>query len=150
MTTENVLANLADHVAVRHVVDRYVDAINASDWAAVEGLFTDDAVWLVTSDDTVDHRYDGRHGIAAGIRTMVEELAAEIEQMNHATVITVTGDTATARSTNETFYYLPGGIRTRLFGTYHDELVRQQDGEWRFTRRTFCTKRTEVTELRGP
>jgi uncharacterized protein (TIGR02246 family) len=147
MTTENVGGNLADHVAVRHVVDQYVDAVNAGDWTTVEGLFTDDAVWLVTSDDTVDHQRDGRRGIAAGIRSMIEDLAADVVQMNHATVITIAGDQATARSTNETLYFLPDGTCTRLFGTYHDNLVREQDGEWRFERRTFRTKRTEAEVL---
>jgi uncharacterized protein (TIGR02246 family) len=143
MTAENVVKNLADHVAVRHVVDRYTDALNWRDWDILEGLFTEDAVWVVTtSTGEVQERREGRHGVATGIRGLVEDSAGDVVQMNHATVVHVTGDRARARSTMESTYWTPDGTRTLLFAMYDDELVREQDGEWRFERREWRTKAT--------
>jgi uncharacterized protein (TIGR02246 family) len=141
MTTENVVNNLADHVAVRHVVDRYSDALNWRDWDVLEGLFTEDAVWVVTAPTgEVQEQLEGRHGVATGIRGLVENPRGEVVQMNHATVVHVTGDRATARSTMESTYWFPDGTRKLLFAMYDDNLVREQDGEWRFERRVWRTK----------
>jgi uncharacterized protein (TIGR02246 family) len=141
MTTENVVNNLADHVAVRHIVDRYTDALNWHDWDILESLFTENAVWVVTTPTgEVQERREGRHRIAAGIRALVEHGGGDVVQMNHATVVRVTGDRATARSTMESTYWMPDGTRTLLYAMYDDELGREQDGEWRFERREWHTK----------
>src|ERR1700704_6361674 len=141
MTTENVVNNLADHVAVRHVVDRYTDALNWRDWDVLESLFTEDAAWVVTTPTgEVQEQREGRRGIAVGIRNLVENSAGDVVQMNHATTIYVTGGRATARSTMESTYWMPDGGRKMLFAMYEDDLVREQDGEWRFERRVWRTK----------
>jgi uncharacterized protein (TIGR02246 family) len=146
MTTENVVNNLAGHVAVRHVVDQYTDALNAGDWARLESVFTENAIWLVTTDGKVDYQREGRHEIATGIRSLIETSAGNVVQMNHATAIHVDGHRATARSTMEAIYFMPDGARRMLFALYCDDLVREQDGEWRFERRDFRTKASaEVT-----
>jgi uncharacterized protein (TIGR02246 family) len=142
MTTENVMSNLADHVAIRHVVDQYTDALNGGDWATLESVFTKDAIWLVTTNDKVDHQRQGRQEIATGIRSLMETSGGEVFQMNHAPAIHVNGERATARSTMEASYFMPDGSRRMLFALYYDELVREQDGEWRFERREFRTKAT--------
>jgi uncharacterized protein (TIGR02246 family) len=141
MTTENVVNNLTDHVAVRHVVDGYTDALNWRDWDVLEGLFTEDAVWVVTTPTgEVQEQREGRHAVAVGIRDLVENSAGDVVQMNHATTVHVTGDRATARSTMESTYWFPDGKRMQLFAAYDDTLVREQDGEWRFERRVWRTK----------
>jgi uncharacterized protein (TIGR02246 family) len=141
MTTENAVNNLAGHIAVRHIVDRYTDALNWHDWDILESLFTENAVWVVTTPTgEVQERREGRHEIAAGIRALVEHGGGDVIQMNHATVVRVTGDRATARSTMESTYWMPDGKRTLLYAMYDDELRREQDGEWRFERREWRTK----------
>ena len=146
MTTENVVNNLADHVAVRHVVDRYTDALNADDWVTLESLFSDDAIWIVTTDGNVDYQCEGRHEIATGIKRLIDASDGSLVQMNHATAIHVDGDRATARSTMEATHIMLDGGHRMLFALYCDDLVREHDGEWRFERREFRTKAsTEVT-----
>jgi len=142
MTTDNVVNNLADHVAVRHVVDRYTDALNWRDWDILESLFTNDAVWVVTNPTgEIQEKREGRQGIAAGIQGLVEGSGdGDVVQMNHATVVHVNGERATARSTMESMYFLPDGAGMQLFAMYDDTLVREQDGEWRFERREWRTK----------
>jgi uncharacterized protein (TIGR02246 family) len=141
MTTENVVNNETDHIAVRHVVDRYTDALNWRDWHVLEDLFTENAVWVVTTPDAgVRERREGRREIATGIRALVEHQDGDVVQMNHATVVHVTGDRATARSTMESTYWTAGGTRTLLYAMYNDELERGRDGEWRFVRREWRTK----------
>jgi uncharacterized protein (TIGR02246 family) len=142
VTTENVLNNLADHVAVRHVIDQYTDALNWRDWDVLESLFTEDAVWLAAAPTgEAQEQREGRHGIASGIRGLVEGSGrGDVVQMNHATNIHIDGDRATARSTMESEYFLPDGARLRMYALYDDVLVRESDGEWRFHRREWRTK----------
>jgi uncharacterized protein (TIGR02246 family) len=142
MTTDNITKNLADHVAVRHLVDRYTDALNWRDWDILGSLFTKDAVWVVTTPTgDIQEKREGRHGIATGIQALVEGSGSgDVVQMNHATVVHVDGERATARSTMESVYFLPDGARMQLFAMYDDTLVREQDGEWRFERREWRTK----------
>jgi hypothetical protein len=59
--------------------------------------------------------------------------------MNHATVVDVIADMATARSTMESTYWLPDGARMRLYARYEDDLRREPDREWRFARRHWHT-----------
>jgi uncharacterized protein (TIGR02246 family) len=140
MTTENVVNNLADHVAVRHVVDRYTDALNCREWDILESLFTEDAVWVAAAPGEGVHQLEGRRQIGGGIRQMVETSSPEVLQMNHATTIDITGDRATARSTMESVHVMPGGARKQMLAIYDDKLMREQDGEWRFERREWLTK----------
>jgi uncharacterized protein (TIGR02246 family) len=143
MTTENVVNNLADHVAVRHVVDRYTDALNVRDWGTLGSLFTNEAVWVAfTPTGEVQAQVEGQqHEIGGGIRELVESTGGgQVVQMNHATNIHVAGDRATARSTMESTHWMPDGARKQMFAMYDDNLVREQDGEWRFERREWRTK----------
>ena len=47
MSTKNVIENLAAHLAIRDLIDRYTNAINQRTWAEIEGLFVADAIWDV-------------------------------------------------------------------------------------------------------
>ena len=44
-STKNVVDHLADHLAIRSLLDRYTDGVNRRDWAAVERVFATDGVW---------------------------------------------------------------------------------------------------------
>jgi ketosteroid isomerase-like protein len=137
VSTNNVLANVAHHLAIRDLLDRYTASINVTDWVAVADVFTEDAVWEVYDpDDRPQFRFDGHAQIAAGIRNLVNA-RGRIVQMASAPVIDVDGDRATARSTIHEVGRLPDGTGTVLFGTYYDDAVRGPDGEWRFARRRF-------------
>jgi len=142
MTTDNVQKNLVDHVAVRHLVDRYTDALNHLDWKTLAETFHDDAVWLVNGPrGELQQQIEGRAQIVASIRELIEDSGGgDVIQMNHATTVDVVGDGATVRSTMESSHWLPDGTRHLLYASYTDDVARGDDGEWRFVRRQWRTK----------
>jgi uncharacterized protein (TIGR02246 family) len=146
MSTQNVTANLTDHLAVRDLLDRYTDAINERDWATLAELFTTGGIWdLCTVDEGSGQVFEGRQQVAEGIGGLVEG-TQRVLQMNHAPVIHIDGQRATARSTMHEVSWMRDGTGAVLFGTYHDDVVREEDGEWRFAKRQFRMKYFEATQ----
>jgi uncharacterized protein (TIGR02246 family) len=144
----NVRSNPTDHLAIRDLLDRYTDVINERDWTTLENLFTEHGVWTHSVNDDVHHVFEGRGTVVAGLSGLVESTHMVI-QMNHAKAIHVDRDRATARSTIQECSLLPDGTRALLFGTYHDEVVRERDGDWRFARRHIRLKLFEATTPSG-
>jgi SnoaL-like domain len=149
MSTKNVTGNLADHLAVRDLLDRYSDAINERDWVTLEQLFTAGGIWdLSTVDEGSSQIFEGNRQVAEGIGGLVEG-TQRVLQMNHAPVIQIEGPRATARSTMHEVSWMRDGSGAALFGTYHDDIVREADGEWRFAKRKFLMKYFEATQPTG-
>jgi hypothetical protein len=149
MTTSNVISNLAAHIAVRDLLDRYTDAVNERDWVTLAQLFTDSGVWdLRTVDGQHNQLFEGGQEVAEGIGRLVETTQRVI-QMNHAPVIQVEGRQATARSTIQEVSWMPDGTSVVLFGTYHDTIIQGEDGEWRFAKRQFRMKHFEALSTTG-
>jgi hypothetical protein len=121
-------------------MDRYTDAVNQRDWQVVESLFSrDDGVWDVggPSMGAFSFYFTGARNVAEGIAKLVgtNNMCC---QTNHATVIEVNGDRASARCTvNEVARSINGEVGVNLLGTYYDDIVREADGEWRFKTRSF-------------
>ena len=139
MSTRNVVEHLADHLAIRSLLDRYTDALNRRDWAALEKAFAGDGVWDAggSTMGAMAFRFEGAKACATGIAAMVDPLPLCI-QSNHAPVIDVQGDRATATSTiNEMVLAPESSGRTTIWGLYFDQLERGTDGEWRFKVRRF-------------
>lgn len=139
MTTRNVTEHSADHLAIRSLLDRYTDAVNRRDWAAVERAFCADGVWDAGGPamGAMSHRFEGGRACAHGIAGLVDPLTVCI-QSNHAPAIVVEGDRATATSTINEIVIAPGAPgRATIWGMYFDEIVRDVDGEWRFKVRKF-------------
>jgi hypothetical protein len=79
--------------------------------------------------------FEGRGNVAAGIRSLAEGTTQTVIQMNDARALHVEGERATARSTIQEFSLRLDGTSAVLFATYNDDLVREQDSEWRFAKR---------------
>jgi uncharacterized protein (TIGR02246 family) len=141
MSTENVHQHLADHLAVQQLLNRYTNALNKAAWDAMADLFTEDADWRVIRDGEVEHAEEGRDRIIAFLRDS-QLHASVLVQMNHAPVIHIDGDRASASSTMEAIYWLRKGGRQQAYAMYDDDLVREADQEWRFARREFHRKAT--------
>ena len=138
-TTRNVADHLADHLAIRSLLDRYTDGLNRRDWTAVEKVFATDGVWDAGGPKMgpMAFRFEGAANVARGIAGLVDPLQLLI-QSNHAPVIHVNGDRATATSTINEMVLAPGATqRTTIWGMYFDEVEKQADGEWRFRQRKF-------------
>ena len=151
MSTKNVATHLSDHLAIHDLLNRYTNAINQRDWTAVEAAFALDGVWDAGGPELGENAYlfKTSQAIAKGIADLVKPHELLV-QSNHAPVIEVDGDSATATSTiNE--YALAAGTPAMmvLWGTYYDDIVREADGEWRFRKRTFRYSWLENAAPRG-
>ncbi len=130
------MSDLEDRFAIRELVERWSDGTNNHDWAALEALFTEDAVWDVG--EPLSFRIQGRREIVSGLREKMRP-SQYVVQTPHAIIVTVQGSAASARSTIHEVCRFADGTGIEMMGTYFDDLVREAGG-WRFKRRKFrCT-----------
>lgn len=130
------MSDLEDRLAIRELVERWSDGTNNHDWAALEELFTEDAVWDVGA--PLDFQMQGARQIVALLREKMRP-SQYVVQTPHAIIVKVKGNEATARSTIHEVCRFADGTGLEMMGTYFDELVKQA-GRWRFRRRTYrCT-----------
>lgn len=123
-----------DVTAIQQLLNAYTEAASRTDWATVKSCFTEDAVW-----ETPAGRVEGREAALAKMAELVSGFDY-IVQINAPGVITVNGDTATARSVVRECGKLKGqDVAMEFLAHYNDEIVRTADG-WKFTRRVFVTQ----------
>jgi hypothetical protein len=152
MSTRNVTENLIAHLAIQDLLNRYTNALNQRDWAALQSVFTEDGVWDCGGPQMGDQAFlfSGAAGCANGIAGLLAHTECCV-QSNHAIVIEVAGRDAKATSTmNE--YVIPNGAATAtsIWGTYYDEIQLESDGEWRFRKRTFRFTTVDPSMSKGP
>lgn len=127
---------LEDEKAIREVIIRYGEYLDARDYASYASLFASDGVWT------------GGFGSFTGpaaIQEMLEKNLGKPElgfvnksnfHLNTTVVVDVHGNTAKARSRYLFFTASPENRPTvALAGRYFDELVREK-GEWKIKSRT--------------
>jgi hypothetical protein len=150
MSTKNVKENLADHLAIRDLMDRYTDAVNHRDAAAIESVFCKDGIWDVGGGlEGLTFYFVGAKNVAEGIVTTVNSTELCF-QTNHAPVIRVDGKSASARSSiNEVARPRGAASGANMLGIYTDDIVLDADGEWRFKKRTFRFVYLETEGLTG-
>src|SRR3954454_5461341 len=136
MSTRNVTDNLAAHVAIHDLLNRYTNAVNRRDWEALQAVFAADGIWDCGGPAMGEQAFMF-HG-AAGCATGIAGLLARAEccvQSNHAVVIEVSGREARATSTiNEYVIVQDAEKATSIWGTYYDDIRLDADGEWRFVK----------------
>ena len=141
MSTRNIKENFVDHLAIQSLLNRYTDAVNRRDWKALEDVFARNGIWDVGGPDCelpgMTFLFEGARNVVEGISKTVATTELCI-QSNHALVIEIQGDRATARSTIQEIARPVGSdAGMMLWGTYYDDIIRDTDGEWRFQRRSF-------------
>jgi hypothetical protein len=151
MSSINVNENLAAHLAILDLLNRYTDAVNQRDWRHLESVFADDGVWDMGGPEVgpMAMRFEGARKIAEGIAASVATTELCV-QTNHAAVVAVNGRRATARSTINELVRPRGAGGMTVAGTYYDEISLGDDGEWRFTERRFrITYVDSITPVAG-
>lgn len=126
---------MSDADAIRNLLGRYCELMDAADWAAIGDLFAD--AELAGPDGSA---------IAAGSRAVADMYARGTQlhdgspRTRHITansIVDVDGDTATARSSYVVFQGSEGfALQPIITGRYRDAFSRT-DGTWRFARRQF-------------
>ena len=133
---EKRVQQLQDEQAIREVVIRYGEYLDARDYAGYASLFASDGVWT------------GGFGSATGpaaIQAMLEKNLGKPEpgfinksnfHLMTTVVVNVDGDTAKVRSRYTFFTASPDNRPTpALAGRYVDEFVRE-NGQWKIKKRT--------------
>jgi hypothetical protein len=151
MSTINVKENLAAHMAILDLLNRYTDAVNQRDWRQLESVFAEDGIWDMGGPNVgpMAMLFEGARNIAQGIAASVSTTELCV-QTNHAAVVAVNGRRATARSTINELVRPKGAGGMTIAGTYYDEISLGDDGEWRFTERRFrITYVDSITPIGG-
>ena len=123
---------MSDAFAIQQTLNLYTEGSCRSDWDQVLGTFTYDGVWEVPGIGS----FTGRSEIEPVMAAFVGQMDYFI-QLNTPAIITIDGDSATARSViRECGKFKGKDEALEVLGFYNDELVRTVEG-WKFSRRRF-------------
>lgn len=137
MSTRNVKENLADHLAIQDLINRYSLGVSQRDWDMLADVFAEDGIWDVDGGPSGAHKHFGRKDVVEALKVRISP-AKFVVQMPHSPLIEVNGNSATARTTVQECVKISEGPKgLMMIGTYHDEIIRDKDGEWRFKSRRF-------------
>ena len=127
------MSSLPDRLAIHDLFVRYAAALDHGDVAAVVDCFTANAVL----ESPAIGRIAGHEAIAAFARGFAERRAAGTQFRHVITNIAAEIDGDRARATAYLLVPITRGGETRLLppGRYECDLVKSDDGAWRFQRR---------------
>jgi 3-phenylpropionate/cinnamic acid dioxygenase small subunit len=123
------------HEAVRNLLGRYCELMDAADWTALGELFA--AAELVGPDGSVVAT--GSSGVTAMYErgTRLYDGSPRTRHVTANPIVDIAGDTATARSAYVVFQAVDGfDLQPIITGRYRDTFA-AADGTWRFARRQF-------------
>jgi 3-phenylpropionate/cinnamic acid dioxygenase small subunit len=126
------------HEAIRNLLGRYCELMDAADWTGLGGLFAQ--ARLVDEDGTVVA--EGREGVERlyGKGTRLYDGSPRTRHITANTVIDVeeSGQTAVARSSYVVFQGTDAlALQPIITGRYRDHFVVGDDRRWRFEERCF-------------
>lgn len=126
------LERLMAEAGIVRTLHRYGHAIDAGDEATWVDLFTEDGEFQVRGPGNGGYTIRGRAELQAFASRHSRRPEAFHQHVVTQPVIDVEGAAATCIS--RFFVIVMDGARpvVRTFGTYHDELRRGDDGQWRF------------------
>lgn len=141
---ERRIALLEDERMIIDTLHRYGQAIDEGNAQAWAGLFTEDGVFLCLDRD--GDLILCQQGFAALAQWVRDFKATETHRLKHvvmAPVVNLAGNRAEVTSyyanliENEDPLLPP---RIRFIGRYDDDMVREEDGQWRFRQRVSHTE----------
>ena len=140
---------MSDKVEIQETISLYHEGGSTTDWDQVLATFLPDGIWEVPA---LRIRSQGQAAIREAMIALMEPIEYLV-QINAPAIITVDGDSASARSLIRECAKLrgqPGVID--VVGRFTDELQRTPAG-WRFRHRTFTVLGTHLsaaTPAHGP
>ncbi|MDP1813231.1 MAG: nuclear transport factor 2 family protein [Leadbetterella sp.] len=130
------IQRIEDELEIRALADKFSDAANRKDSTLFESLWAEDGVWKIGAPINVE--FKGKKTMGSSVAHMLD-LWDFFVQLTGPGVINIQGEKATAR------FYVNEIARKRddksgnyNLSVYDDELVKE-NGEWRFSKRTYYT-----------
>ena len=126
------MSNTADEKdAIRELMARYAQALDAGRFAEVASLFAEEGVWTTTYGTA-----RGRSEIAAMFERVVPKKGEGPQRKHYITniIVTLAGDTAQAVSDYLVVRESERGLLPVMGGTYRDAFVKRA-GVWQFARK---------------
>lgn len=131
MTDREQFDAAMERFAIVSQVDAYVDALNHRDWERFGATLAEDLVW--TCGAPFNARVDSRAAMLEIVRTHQEQVYDFVFQMGHGIVVhELKPRFARVRHTLQEV-----SSDFMMIGLYYDELRKEDDGVWRFTRRDY-------------
>ena len=129
MTTDLMISNMADKLAIEELIARYNHSIDALDMVTWLDCWTDDAVF-----DGIGQYLVGKDAIKIFADGYEKNYASKMPGGRHFTVniaSSIQGDIATSSSYLQLWSTGAKGAQIAFTGIYEDDL-RKQNGQWRF------------------
>lgn len=133
--------------SIRETIERYHDGVNHRRPAAIAALFAAGGVWEIAP--PFEHRFVGRTAIEEGISGTIGATEVLVQTCAPIVVDVVDASHATARTSMQEFGRFRDGRSMHVAGTYFDELEKEADGVWRFTRRRFVASYADELPVPG-
>jgi hypothetical protein len=152
MTNEITVAEVADRLAIRALVDAYAHCADRRDAEGQKSLFTEDTHFVVYMDGQGSEPtqvLDGREALTPVFAALNDYHATM--HFNGQSTIALDGDRATGESYCIAHHLFSDGGERKLmvaFLRYDDTFVRQ-DGGWRFAERRLYVDWTETRASRS-
>ena len=128
MDRQAELNEMLDHFAIKKLMVRYAERIDANDPAGAAACFAPDGIGHYWGE------YQGRAAITERLTGILDQFAATSHHLSNV-MLDVDGDSATGLSYVYAFHrYVPSLEPLHVWGRWVDRIVRI-DGEWLFARR---------------
>jgi ketosteroid isomerase-like protein len=122
---------ILERLAIRELIDRYVDCLNHRDWAGYGELLADDFLWTCSAPHSM--RIESRAAMLEMVSTVQQYQFGFVFQMAHGLVI---DDQAADRARCRHTLHIVSDKSTML-GIYYDIVEKGAGGRWRFHRRDY-------------
>jgi hypothetical protein len=129
------MSRVADELAIRALVARYIDAVNRRDEAAWSATWAARGAWEI-----MGHRVEGRAEVTAFWRAAMAGFPFAFMQLGSGTLEFTGEDTASGRWYLSEHLEQPDGGRVQVLGCYEDRYTRE-DGAWCFAERRYAILR---------
>ena len=138
MTDGGQFDAMMERYAIVDQIETYIDALNHRDWDRFASVLAEDLVWSIS--EPFNARVESRVAMLDLVKTHQEATYDFVFQMGHGIVVhDLQPRLARARHTMQEV-----SSAFMMIGVYYDELRKDDDGVWRFTRRdyrpTYCEK----------
>ena len=131
---------IADRLAIIELKSNYAAALDAQDWALWRSLFTDEAVFDLSSFTGIAPRPIAADRVVAGTARLFAELDGTQHMItNHR--IDIDGDQASCRSHIRAYHWVGPDCFT-MIGYYDDRMLRTESG-WKIAEMQLNITRTE-------